>query len=74
MANSGPSFPSREDPRGSSEAAWNAFRGLIAVAIRDYPAHAGRPGWSYGLDDLDFEDFVPDLADYIMAVVTGSAR
>lgn len=74
MASSGPLFPSREDPRGNSEAAWNAFKGLIAVAIRDYPAHAGRPGWQYGLDPLDFEDFVPELADYVMAVITGTAR
>jgi len=38
---------------------------LIRKAIRDYPAHASRPGWSYGLDDLDFTDFVPELAEFI---------
>lgn len=58
-------------PEGSGDAAWNAFRGLIAKAIRDYPGYSGRPAWSYGLDDLDFEDFVPELADFIMVTVTG---
>lgn len=71
MTNSGPPFLPAEDPRGA-DAGRNALRGLIAKAIRDYPASAGRPGWFYGLDHLDFEDFVPELANHIMAVITGT--
>lgn len=41
------------------------LRETIAQAIRDYPTHANRPGFQYGLDDLDFEDFVPDLTNFI---------
>lgn len=72
MTNSGPPFQPH-DP-GGAEAGRNALRGLIAKAIREYPATISRGDWKYGLDDLDFEDFVPDLADHIMAVITGGAR
>lgn len=72
MANSG-AGPMTGDAR-SAEAARKAMRGLIAKAIRDYPATTPRGDWKYGLDDLDFEDFVPELADHIMKAITGSAR
>lgn len=58
----------------SADAARAALRGLIAKAIRDYPAHVGRPEWSYGLDHLALEDFVPGLTDHIMTAITGSPR
>lgn len=44
-------------------------REQFAQAIRDYPAYAGRPGWSYGLDNLDFQDFVLEFSDYLDAEV-----
>jgi len=50
-----------------SDARKAIIEALIRKAIRDYPAHAGRPGWSYGLDNLDFRDFVPELAEFIAA-------
>ena len=45
---------------------------LIEQAIREYPARAGRPDWLYGLDDQDFEDFVPELAAFIRGRLAGT--
>lgn len=42
-----------------------ATRSVIRVAIREFPQFYGKPGWTYGLDDLDFEDFIPRLAWYV---------
>jgi hypothetical protein len=42
---------------------------VIEEAIRSYPASIGRKDWKYGLDDLDFEDFVPELSQHILTAL-----
>lgn len=40
-------------------------REAIERAIRDFPGFSGWGNETYGLDDLDFDYFVSDLAEFI---------
>lgn len=45
----------------------------ICEAIRSYPAAAGRQDWTYGLDNLDFAEFVPDFAGHLIDSIKKAA-
>lgn len=50
-------------------------RPVLEEAIRSYPQWSmGRPGWTYGLDDLDYGDFVPELANWLAMALEGSSN
>lgn len=41
-------------------------RQLVQEALTEFHAHSDWKNVTYGLDDLDFKDFVPELADHII--------